>query len=101
MAIGKPILDAGPAYDTSNREEGTAYTDPRGSSIALSTPPAAEGFITFSLDPGLLKGVLYISVETSPGTYEWKRVQPVSSFIDSRTGQPWNPNADLIYSYTR
>lgn len=101
MAVSKPILDVGPTYDVGNREEGTAYTNPRGASDTLTTPPTAEGLITFSPDPGLLKGTLYISVETSPGIYGWKRVQPVSGFIDSRTGQAWDPNAGLIYSYAR
>lgn len=101
MSLDKTILDVGPTFDINNRKKGTAYVNPRGSVDEYNQPPETAGVIIFRPETGLRSGVLYVSVETSPGILDWKRVQPLVYFLDSSTGQPWDPNAGFIYSYTR
>jgi hypothetical protein len=102
MAINNGRLVTSPTFDDNGAREGSLFVDPR--QELISGPweaPTRQGQLRVSRTESTFLCSLYCSIETSPGVYEWKRVQPVTSVIDARTGRDWDPNAEFIYSYAR
>lgn len=102
MAFNSYILDVGPTIQGKASIEGTAYVDPSGAQTDLNYPPTQEGELLAirNLNPSSII-TLYVGIETSENIFEWKRVQPVTTYIDTRTGQEWDPLASILYSYAR
>lgn len=106
MALDKTRLVVEPTFNNNEGQRGSIFVDPRGISreeIISGTmePPFTEGLLVVQRTdiPELCR--LMCSVQTSEGVYEWKPVQVITKFIDSRTGRDWDANAEFIYSYTR
>lgn len=102
MAFNSYILDVSTTIQGKASIEGTAYVDPSGAQTDLNRPPTQEGELLAirNLNPSSII-TLYVGVETSENIFEWKRVQPVTTYIDTRTGQEWDPLASILYSYAR
>ena len=103
MAINNATLDVGPIVDVNNigNVDGTAFVFPKSPATQLITdPPTIEGQL-LSVQRDSSTTILYVSIETSQGVFEWKRAQPIVSVIDSTTGREWDPRANFIYSYAR
>lgn len=106
MALDKTRLVVNPTFDNNEGQRGSIFLDPRGRSRdeiigEFLTPPINEGALRVERTEDQQLCRLLCSVETSEGVYEWKNVQVITSYIDSRTGRDWDQNAGFIYSYTR
>ena len=106
MAINNGRLATSPTFNDNGAREGTLFVNPsQGTQVELDTgvweAPTRQGDLRLDRTASTTLATLYCSIETSPGVYEWKRVQPVTSVIDARTGKPWDGNAGFIYSYAR
>jgi len=110
MALDKTILSVDPTFNDNNGRYGTLFVDPRG--VFLTTlvteldlseldPPTLAGQLQLVRTDILQLSRLLCSVETSPGVYEWKYVQPITLLMDATTGAEWDEKASLIYSYAR
>lgn len=106
MAINNGRLVTSPTFDDNGARAGTLFVNPRqGTLIEVASgvweAPTRQGDLRLDRTTSTTLATLYCSIETSPGVYEWKRVQPITSIIDARTGRPWDGNAGFIYSYAR
>ena len=106
MALDKTRLVLDPTFDNNEGQRGSIFLDPRGQTrdeiVAGSlTPPINEGALRVERTDDQQLCRLLCSIETSEGVYEWKNVQVITSYVDSRTGRDWDQNAGFIYSYTR
>lgn len=106
MALDKTKLVVDPTFDNNEGRKGSIFLNPRGESrdeILSGTldAPINEGSLRVQKTDNIELCRLLCSVETSEGVYEWKNVQVITSYIDSRTGRDWDQNAGFIYSYTR
>jgi len=107
MAISKPIIDSGPTT-TRGRQKTVVFP------LSTALPPSIRIFtvvdedgnedLTFEEQDPDIEGKMAITVfqESWPqiiisvvvnieGTLQWKRVAPRMTYIDNRTGKPWDP----------
>lgn len=106
MAINNGRLVTSPTFDDGGARAGTLFVNPSQGTQAeflsgVWEAPTRQGDLRLERTSSTFLATLYCSVETSPGVYEWKRVQSITSVIDARTGRPWDGNAGFIYSYAR
>ena len=106
MAINNVRLVTSPTFDDNGARSGTLFVNPRPGTLTefqtgVWEAPTRQGDLRLDRTNSTDFTTLYCSIETSPGVYEWKRVQPITSVIDTRTGRPWDSNAGFIYSYAR
>lgn len=107
MALDKTRLVVGPTFNDNEGRSGSVFVDSQGATEAeissgILTLPVSEGQLKVERIAGSTSLCrLLCSVETSEGIYEWKQVQVVTKYIDTRTGRDWDPNAKFIYSYSR
>lgn len=79
----------------SSSEPGTPrrYVDSTGSVVSDEQLPSVEGeLFVYRPDTSIQYATLYIAVDIG-GTLEWKRVNPMGSAQDRRTGNSWDPLA--------
>jgi len=107
MAINNGRLVTSPTFNDNGARTGTLFVNPRQGTQAevdsgVWEAPTRQGDLRLDRSTGsTFLATLYCSIETTTGVYEWKRVQPITSVIDARTGRDWDPNAGFIYSYAR
>lgn len=106
MALDKTKLVVEPTFDNNEGRMGSIFLNPRGRSRTEIIrgelePPINEGTLRVERTEDQQLCRLLCSIETSEGVYEWKTVQVITRYIDTRTGRDWDPNAEFIYSYTR
>ena len=106
MAINNGRLVTSPTFNDNGAREGTLFVNPSGETLLELVKgewdaPTRQGDLRLDRTESTNLATLYCSIETSPGVYEWKRVQPITSVIDARTGRDWDGNAGFIYSYAR
>lgn len=106
MAIDKTRFVTEPTFDNNEGQKGSIFLDPKGRSrleliAGVLDPPINEGTLRVERTSDQQLCRLLCSIETSEGVYEWKNVQVITRYVDSKTGRDWDQNADFIYSYTR
>jgi hypothetical protein len=106
MTINNSSLATSPTFDDNGARKGTLFVDPSQGTFeevqaGVWDDPVRQGQLRVQRSESTFLCSLYCSIETSPDVYEWKRVQPITSVIDARTGRDWDPNAGFIYSYAR